>query len=96
MAADHTGFLWLGVEAAGLLVYAAFAVLGFKRSPWFLVAGIMAHGLAWDIWHIGNSRYIPNWYSVGCLVVDVSLGVYVAIRIAMWETQKVELEYGGS
>ena len=46
---------WLGVEIAGLPLYAGLAVLGLRGSPWFIVAGIAAHGLAWDSWHWHSS-----------------------------------------
>lgn len=74
---------WLWIELLGLVVYVALAVLGLKVSPWFLVAGIAAHGLAWDSWHY-YSAYIPNWYAIACLLADVGLSVYIAARIPAW------------
>ena len=74
---------WLWVELLGLVVYVALAVLGLKFSPWFLVVGIAAHGLAWDSWHY-YSAYIPNWYAISCLLADIGLSVYVAARIPAW------------
>jgi len=71
----------LGVEMFGLVAFGLAALLG-RRSPWFLVAGIGAHGL-WDAWHIGHlaflgPRYITRWYAVFCLVVDVGFAAYAA------------------
>ncbi len=71
----------LGVEIVGLIAFGLAAFLG-RRSPWFVVAGIGAHGL-WDAWHIGHSaflgpRYITRWYAVFCLVVDVGFAAYAA------------------
>jgi hypothetical protein len=74
---------WLWIEVIGLPAYAGLAVLGLRRSPWFLAAGIAGHGIAWDAWHLG-SPYIPTWYAIGCLVVDVGLALYVATRIPAW------------
>jgi hypothetical protein len=71
--------LW--IELLGVPIYAALAVLGWKRSPWFLAVGIAAHGLGWDAWHYGNSAYIPAWYALGCLLLDLAIGAYVAVRI---------------
>src|SRR5215469_652662 len=34
---------WLWVEILSVLIFATLAVLGVKRSPWFLVIGIAAH-----------------------------------------------------
>jgi hypothetical protein len=79
-----SGSVWLWVELAGLPVYAGLAVAGLKRSPWLLAAGVAAHGLAWDSWHYWNTAYIPRWYVIGCLLVDVGLGLYLATRVPVW------------
>jgi hypothetical protein len=82
------GATWLWVEILGLIVYVSLAVLGFTRSPWFLAAGIAAHGVAWDSWHFRNSAYIPSWYALGCLLVDVGLGIYIAVRLSAWRVRE--------
>jgi hypothetical protein len=77
---------WLWVEIAGVPLYTALAVLGLTRSPWFLAAGIAAHGVAWDSWHYySNTGYIPSWYATGCFLVDIGLGIYIAARIPAWQ-----------
>jgi hypothetical protein len=81
VARDHAASSWLCVELLGLAIYAAFAALGLKKSPWFLAIGIAGHGLAWDAWHYKNSAYVPDWYAVACLLVDLALAGYVATRI---------------
>ena len=80
-ARDRAATSWIWVELLGLALFAAFAALGFKNSPWFLVIGIAGHGLAWDSWHYKNSSYAPDWYAVACLLVDLALGAYVAARV---------------
>jgi len=72
---------WLWVEVLGVCIFAALAVLGVKRSPWFLTIGIVLHGLAWDSWHYRNSTYIPDWYAILCMAVDLALGAYVSARV---------------
>jgi len=72
---------WIWVELLGLALFAAFAALGFKNSAWFLAIGIAGHGLGWDSWHVENSAYVPHWYAVGCLLVDLALGAYLVARI---------------
>jgi len=67
------------------LPFAALALLGVKLSPWFLAIGIVVHGLAWDAWHYRNSTYIPDWYVIACLAVDLSFGAYVAARIRTYQ-----------
>lgn len=77
---------WLWVEIAAIPLYSVLALLGLTRSPWFLAAGIVAHGVAWDSWHyFTKTAYIPAWYAVGCFLVDVGLGVYIATRIPVWQ-----------
>jgi len=73
---------WLALELAGIAIFATLAVLGVKISPWFLVIGIAAHGLGWDSWHYRNSPYIADWYSTGCLLVDITIGAYAALRFS--------------
>jgi hypothetical protein len=85
VARDHAASWWLWVELLGLAIYAAFAVLGLKKSPWFLVIGIAGHGFAWDSWHYKNSAYTPNWYAVACFLVDVTLAAYVAARVPAYK-----------
>jgi hypothetical protein len=80
-ARERAATSWIWVELLGLALFAAFAALGFKNSPWFLVIGIAGHGLAWDSWHYKNSSYVPDWYAVACLLVDLALGAYVAARV---------------
>lgn len=81
VAQNQAGNSWIWTEFLGFALFAAFGVLGVKKSPWFLAAGIAAHGLAWDIWHYKHSAYIPDWYAVACMLVDIALGAYVAARI---------------
>ena len=72
---------WFWVEVLGTVIFAALAVLGVKRSPWFLAVGIAGHGFVWDSWHYKNSAYIPDWYVIACLAVDLAFGAYVAARV---------------
>jgi hypothetical protein len=80
-ARDHAASSWIWVELLGLALFAAFAALGLKNSPWFLAIGIAGHGFAWDLWHYKNAAYIPAWYAVACMLVDLALGAHVAARI---------------
>ena len=80
-ARDHVASSWIWLELLGLALFAAFAALSLKNSPWFLAIGIAGHGFAWDLWHYKNSAYIPDWYAVACMLVDLALGAYVAARI---------------
>ena len=74
---------WFWVEIFGALVFGALAWFGYRRLPWLLAIGIVAHGVLWDSWHY-HSTYIPSWYALGCLIVDVGVGLYAAVRISTW------------
>ena len=78
----NEGGSWLWLELSSVPIYAVLAWLGVRRSPWFLAAGIVLHGLGWDAWHYRHSTYIPDWYATGCLLVDLALAAYVAMRVA--------------
>lgn len=73
------------VEILGMTIFVALAVLGLKHSPWFLAIGMVAHGLTWDIWQYRNSTYIPDWYVIACLTVDLAFGAYVAARVSAYQ-----------
>jgi hypothetical protein len=83
-AAERPPAFWLYVELAAVPVYGAAAWLGLRRWPWLLAAGIALHGLGWDAWHYGRTSFVPDWYVVGCLVLDVTLAAYVAVRLGRW------------
>jgi hypothetical protein len=71
---------WLALELAALPVYGTLALVGLRR-PGVLAAGIAAHGLLWDAWHLGHTP-MPGWYAFGCLVVDQTLALYVLVRMS--------------
>ena len=76
---------WLWVEILGFPLYAGLALFGLRRWPSLLAVGIVGHGFLWDSWHyLVHSAYIPDWYSVGCLIADIGIGVYVAVRAPAW------------
>lgn len=75
----HGAGTWLALEAMGVLIFAAWAWLGYRRDPWVLALGLAAHGIAWDSWHHG-SHYIASWYASACLIIDIGLAAYVALQ----------------
>ena len=82
---DRVTNYWFWVEVLGTIIFAALAVLGVKRSPWFLAIGMVLHGLTWDTWHYRNSTYIPDWYVIACLAVDLAFGAYMASRVPTYQ-----------
>ena len=73
---------WLSVELLGVLLYSALAWMSLRRSAWFLPAGITGHAL-WDGAHYDRTDFVPNWYVIACIVVDVALGLYVAHGLSL-------------
>lgn len=63
----------LVLESLVMTAYAAFAVAGFKGSPWLVVAGLAAHGVM-DFFHgdIVNNPGVPEWWPGFCLAYDVA------------------------
>ena len=65
--------------AAGFLLL---AVLGFKRSLWFVAAAIAGHGV-FDLvhhWLIDNVG-VPHWWPGFCATFDVIFGAWLAVRL---------------
>jgi len=72
---------WLWIELVGTCVFVVLAVLGWRRSAWFLAGGILAHGLLWDLPHHARQEFVPTWYTLGCLIVDVGMAIYAAVEV---------------
>jgi hypothetical protein len=80
---------WLAIELVGLVLFVGLAFLGWTRSVWFLAGGIAAHGVFWDAWHHGRVEFVPSWYTLGCFIVDVGLGIYVATQVPRFRLRAI-------
>jgi hypothetical protein len=60
-ARDHAASSWIWVELRGLALFAAFAALGLKNSPWFLAIGIAGQSCCKSVLRLG----VPGWQSFG-------------------------------
>jgi len=72
----------LVAELIPALVFMAAAALGFRKSPWFVVAGLALHGV-FDFFHhavIANPG-VPVWWPGWCLAYDVVAAAYLAVLI---------------
>jgi hypothetical protein len=60
------------LESIVMAIFAIAAVVGFKRSPWIIVAALAAHGLQ-DAVHgqIVANAGVPAWWPAWCLAYDV-------------------------
>jgi hypothetical protein len=71
----------LVVEAVAMAVFTVAAVLGFKRYPWLVVAGLVGHG-AFDLVHdlVITNPGVPEWWPAFCLTFDLGAGALLAAR----------------
>ena len=65
--------------SAGMSVFTLFAVAGFKRSPWVVVAALASHGV-FDFFHahIVKNPGVPEWWPAFCLSFDVGMAAFLA------------------
>jgi hypothetical protein len=68
--------LW--IEIAIAFGFSLFAILGFKRNPWLIVAAMVGHGV-FDFL-IANPG-VPPWWPGFCLAFDAVLGTFLALRL---------------
>ena len=72
----------LVAEAIPALVFVAMATIGFRKTPWVVVAGLALHGV-FDFFHhavIANPG-VPVWLPGWCLAYDVVAAAYLAALI---------------
>ena len=83
----------LVAEAIPALVFVAMAALGFRKTPWFVVAGLALHGI-FDFFHhalIANPG-VPAWWPGWCLAYDVVAAAYLAALIFIRRTSHAVAE----
>jgi len=80
--AGSTNFLV--AEAIPALVFVAMATLGFRRTPWLVVAGLALHGV-FDFFHhaVIAKPGVPVWWPGWCLSYDVVAAAYLAALIVI-------------
>jgi hypothetical protein len=72
----------LAVEAVGMALFVAAAVLGFRRSLWIVVAGLFAHGMFDAVhFHVVANAGTPAWWPAFCGTYDVTAAAYLALRL---------------
>jgi hypothetical protein len=70
------------IESLITAVFALVASVGFRRSLWLVVAGLVAHG-AMDLVHgqLVTNPGVPAWWPAWCMSYDVVAGAYLAWRL---------------
>lgn len=77
--------LWLLIEVIGLGIYGTMAILGIRRSPWWLAAGWALHPV-WDIalHYFGPGHaFAPTAYTISCLTFDLMVAGAIAVGILL-------------
>lgn len=69
-------------ELAAASVFVVMAVLGFKKSPWVLVAALAGHG-AFDLVHhrLIDNPGVPDFWPGFCMSFDVVAAAYLAVLL---------------
>jgi hypothetical protein len=69
----------IAVESAVMLVFAVAAVVGFKSSPWIVVAALAGHGVFDAVHgHLIENTGVPAWWPAWCLAYDVGAAAGLA------------------
>lgn len=73
----------IAAETAGMVPFVGAALLGFRRSLWFVVAGLLCHGI-YDFFHgrIVHDAGVPPWWPLFCLAYDATAALYLAWLLA--------------
>lgn len=77
----------LVAETIPALLFVATAVLGYRKTPWLVVAGLALHGV-FDFFHHGVivNPGVPVWWPGWCLAYDVVAAAYLAALIIVRRT----------
>ena len=76
-------------EALPMTLFVAAAVLGFKKSLWWAVAGLVGHGLFDYVHgHVISNPGVPSYWPGFCGTYDVVAGAYLAFLL--WRRKPVE------
>jgi hypothetical protein len=74
----------LVAEALPALLFVAAAALGFRRTPWIVVASLALHGV-FDLIHhaVITNPGVPAWWPGFCLAYDLTAAAYLALLLVV-------------
>lgn len=77
------------LEAIAIIAFFVLTALGFKRSQWFVVAGLLGHGV-YDCFHglLISNPGMPAWWPYFCASIDITMGAFLALVILRTDAQK--------
>jgi hypothetical protein len=69
-------------ESVGAAAFFVFAVIGFKKSLWLIVAALAAHGV-FDLFHhlVIHDPGVPGWWPGFCLSFDIFAAAFLAMLL---------------
>jgi hypothetical protein len=71
-------------EAFPALLFAAAAGIGFRRTPWIVVAGLGLHGVFDFIHHaVITNPGVPAWWPGFCLAYDLTAAACFAVLVVV-------------
>lgn len=81
----------LALESIGIVGFVLLAILGFKTSPWFVVAALAAHGV-YDFFHghLFANPGAPAWWPAFCMAYDVTAAAGLAWLLVRPDTALVD------
>ncbi|MBX7132085.1 MAG: hypothetical protein K1X67_05330 [Fimbriimonadaceae bacterium] len=77
------------LESIAIVVFFVLTALGYRRSQWFVVAGLVGHGL-YDCVHgyLISNPGMPVWWPPFCSSIDITMGGLLAWVILSRESHK--------
>ncbi len=63
-------------------VFLLFAAIGFRKNLWFVVVGLVGHGVFDFLHHLFiENPGVPHWWPGFCLAFDVIVGAVLAVHL---------------
>lgn len=83
-------------ESVAAAAFIAIAVIGYKRSMWIIVVGLVAHSL-FDLVHaqLINNPGVPSFWPMFCLSYDFTAAGYLCVVLLHRHPRKRLLHQGG-
>jgi hypothetical protein len=76
-------------EAVPIALFLVTAVTGFRKALWWVVIGLVGHGL-FDLLHghLISNPGVPAWWPGWCLAYDLTAGTYLAFLLKRSKAKK--------
>lgn len=85
-AVEHGGPREIAFQGVLALLFVGLALFGFRKSLWWVVAGLVLHGVYDIAFHGHAANPAPEWWGPFCLAVDLILALALAVWIRRGQT----------